>query len=399
MNSSRKVCLLQIVVSLLLLLSGGCREKGEKYVPVSMSTVMESEDLLPVIELQTNRFLKEIEGKEDNHDGNFRLNGFENFDDVVLPVKIRGRGNSSRMFVKRGYRLKFQDKISLCGLPASKDYVLLPNYTDCSLMLNSLAFKIGQMLGLPYTPQAVPVEVGLNGLYKGSYILTNKVGINSGSVDIDPENSVMWELDVAFDEDRKFMSPVYQLPVMVADPKMSDSEFDYWKKDFIEMEKALEENRGSGYFDIEDAAKYLLVYEILKNDEGGMPKSVKFYKTKGGKYHFGPIWDFDVALGKVWRGDCFTLENIPGQITRNAILGQLEDDPIFQETFKKHLNEMYDSLPSLLEYIDTYAARIRPSALRDHSIYPEYEDYDSSVRKLKESLKMRFGFLMECYGR
>lgn len=344
---------------------------------------------IPLIEIVTKDYKKEITSKTDYSEGFFSLEGLGKFENVEQVVNIRGRGNSSWYFTKKPYRLKFKKKVSLLGLPASKNYVLLANYTDCSLMQNALAFKIGEMLQLPFTNRAEPVDVNFNGLYKGSYILTNKPGINAGSVDIDEENSIMWELDEYFDEDLKFKSPLLGLPVMVADPDLDDEEFKYWKNDFVQMEKAVYEGRAGEFIDLDIAARYLAVYEILKNDEVGYPKSFKMFKTKGSKYILGPIWDFDIAMGKVWLGECYTREGIDDEVWKNSLIYYLSLDANFQISYRKHLNFIIDRIPELLVWIDNYAVWIRESALRNRSLYPEYEDFDESVVRLKSWLIRR----------
>lgn len=356
-------------------------------------------ECLPVISITTNEYVEEIQSKTTYLEGTFTLRSFGKFEDIKREVNIRGRGNSSWDFPKKPYRLKFDKKVSLCGLPSAKNYVLLANYMDCSLIQNALAFHIGTMLGLPYTNKAIPVDVILNDIYKGSYILTNKPGINAGSVDINEKNSIMWELDTAYDEDLKFESPIFELPVMVADPSDLDEDtFEYWKKDFNEMERAVNNGKGGEYIYLEIAAKYLAVYEVFKNDEIGYPKSFKMFKTKGGKYMFGPLWDFDVAMGKVWFGECYTQDEIDKPVWKNRLLSSLGDDPVFKTTYNNSLKSIIDYLPDLIDFIDDYSNEIRESALRNQILYPEYEDFDESVVKLKEWLTKRCEVLKLLYG-
>lgn len=353
---------------------------------------------IPVLNITTNEYVDEISSKTTYLEGTFSLQGFGEFEDIEREVTIRGRGNSSWGFIKKPYRLKFDKKVSLCGLPSAKNYVLLANFMDCSLIQNALAFKIGAILELPYTNKAMPVDVVLNGIYKGSYILTNKPGINAGSVDIDENNSIMWELDVAFDEDLKFKSPVFDLPVMVADPsEMDKCTFEYWKNDFIEMEKAVYNRKAGEYVDLEIAAKNLVVYEILKNDEIGFPKSFKMYKSKGEKYVFGPLWDFDVAMGKMWLGECYNQDKIDQSVWKNKLLSYLSLEPIFKEYFTINLKFIIDKIPELIIFIDDYSKEIRESAVRNQMLYPEYEDFDESLIKLRDWLIKRSEILKTLY--
>lgn len=373
-------------------------DNGEKtVVPFSESINMPSGLTIPLIEINTEEKLSEIPDKINYKKAVIELKGFEVYEDVISSMDIRGRGNSSWGFPKKPYRLKFDKKISLCGLPKAKSYVLLANYTDTSLIQNALAFKIGQMLGLPFTNQFVPVDVKLNGLYKGSYLLTNKPGLNSGSVDIDEDNSIMWELDVNYDEDLKFRSPILDLPVMVSDPDLTQDQFEEWKADFIAMEKAAVEYNASSKVDMEILAKYVLVNEILKNDEIGYPKSVKLYKTRGGKYIFGPIWDFDTAMGKKWEGGNYTFDKIEDPVWKNTLLSYLSDDPEYKDAIKANWKGIRGHLSELLDFISEYADLIQTSAQRNQTIW-KTEDFDNSIKSLKYWLANRFIALDAIYN-
>lgn len=368
-------------------------------IDVAEGYTIPSGQSIPLIEIFTDEYLEEIPNKIDYKSGDFFLSGFNKFENNEQRLEIRGRGNSSWDFDKKPYRLKFDKKISLCGLPKAKSYVLLANYTDNSLIQNALAFKIGEMLELPYTHTGIPVDFKLNGIYKGSYLLTNKPGINAGSVDIDEDKSIMWELDVAYDEEFKFRSPILNLPVMVSDPDLTEEQFEYWKKDFIEMEQAAVNLKSSEFVDLDMAARYLLVFEIMKNDEIGYPKSVKMFKSQGEKYIFGPLWDFDTAMGKVWNGPGYTTDNIESKVWKNALFSLLEDDPIFIESIHKHWMLIRNRLPEMIEFIDDYFEKILQSGLRNQQVWDGLEDFEICLLKLKKWLSLRFEALDNIYGK
>lgn len=354
------------------------------------SLLFQSGISIPHIEITTEEDLSEIPNKTDYKRASFIVNGFGNFDDVSTEVNIRGRGNTSWTFDKKPYRLKFDKKISLCGLPKAKSYVLLANYTDPSLMQFALATKLAQMLGMPYTNHVVPVDVTLNGIYKGSYLLTNKPGINSGSVDIDNDTSIMWELDTYYNEDYRFKSDIYGLPVMAVDPDLTDELFEKWKADFIEMERAVASQNSSDYIDLDIFARYLLVYEIMDNNEIGWPKSVKLYKEEGGKYMFGPIWDFDVACGYNWdTQEAYTTDNINKYVWITSFFAALAQEQEFKTAIKRHWQYIKEHKAEFFEYIDSYAASIRNSAHRNQVLWPGSETWDESILKLKNFLELR----------
>lgn len=259
----------------------------------------------------------EITSKVDYRTATLRINGYGHCDDVArTTVSIRGRGNSTWYdFPKKPYRLKFAKKISLCGLTKAKSYCLIANFIDCSLARNAIAFYIAQQMGMPYTNHSIPVNLVVNGKPCGSYMLTEKPGINAGSVNIDETQGIMWEIDTNFDEDYKFYSEKYELPVMVKDPDLAeiaedmdsvtpDSLLRYWQADFQRMENAVATDSINtwDYIDMQSMIDYVLVYAVCANLELRYPKSMYLYKEHvDSLYQLGPVWDFDWAF-TFWNG-------------------------------------------------------------------------------------------------
>lgn len=83
-------------------------------------------------------------------------------DVVESEVKIKGRGNSSwDDSPKKSYRLQFDNKISLLDEPKDKSYVLIANYFDKTMLRNKIAYYIGAISKLDYTPKFHFVELFL----------------------------------------------------------------------------------------------------------------------------------------------------------------------------------------------------------------------------------------------
>ena len=63
------------------------------------------------------------------------------------------RGSGSTMFPKKSYRVELQDehgadkKVSLLGMPAESDWILLAAYTDRTLMRDALAYELWREMG------------------------------------------------------------------------------------------------------------------------------------------------------------------------------------------------------------------------------------------------------------
>lgn len=347
----------------------------------------------------------EVTSKTDYRNAIISVEGYGAYEDFESqPVQIRGRGNATWGYPKKPYRLKFEKKQSLCGMKKAKSYVLLANQIDCSLMRNAISMQTARMLGMPFTNTIIPVNLIVNGTYRGSYNLTEKVGINSGSVDIDEETGIFWEIDSYFDEDYRFKSDIYNLPVMVKDPDIAEIALikgmnpEYlltlWQVDFNTMERSVWTNEfyitnpdkerpdtGSDwteYIDITSLANFLLVNDLAWNAEISYPKSTYLYKgAEGDRYVMGPVWDFDWAYNFPERDAqthshdyIFDDAERPGSRFFRALWSDGRLREAFKERFEYYRGEI---LPELLEYIDSYAAYIEVSALQNAERWPEAE--------------------------
>lgn len=104
---------------------------------------------------------------------------------VQVDGKLKGRGNSSWMAVeKKGYTVKLDDKTALLDMPASKNWTLISNYEDKSLMHNLMGSYFAHAAGIPYIMEMRPVDMWINGMYWGTYNLAEKIEIEPDRVAI-----------------------------------------------------------------------------------------------------------------------------------------------------------------------------------------------------------------------
>ena len=114
--------------------------------------------------------------------------------------RIRGRGNSTwEWYDKKPYRIKLDEKASIVGLAAEKDWVLLANFRDPTHMMNTFVFELGHVMGMPYTNHSRYMEVTLNGEYIGLYQLTEQIEQGKNRVAVDDVEGVLIALDVGGD--------------------------------------------------------------------------------------------------------------------------------------------------------------------------------------------------------
>ena len=124
---------------------------------------------IPIVWIETeNR--EAITSKEDYVKGTVTISKTPPFTEgFEATMRIRGRGNATWSYAKKPYRIKLDSKSKILGMPADKDWVLLAEYCDKSLLRTTYAFELSKLMELPWTPHGYHVEVFLNGSYNGTY--------------------------------------------------------------------------------------------------------------------------------------------------------------------------------------------------------------------------------------
>ncbi len=393
----------------------------------------------PSLRITTDPAVSEIYSKEIYLDGTLKFEGMGVYTDFELPIQVRGRGNSTWNYPKKPYRIKFNEKTKLGSLKKAKNYVLLANYIDPSMMRNFVAFKTEELLGMDFPNHAMPVNVWFNGDYKGSYMASEKVGFNNGSVDIPAEQearSIMFEFDTndAADDEFPFESECFDydtgayLPVRIKDPDAptdvaaQSAWVEKWQNDLAEFMSVVEQGNVTDIFnacDIESLVRYIITFNICCNQELNHPKSVFMYKTEGGKYMFGPGWDFDWAFGyqptyiKGISGSSWGWgwEEYPSY--ENPLMGYghrdggnsadgygglffhaLCNNQVFLTRYREVWTDFYNNrLDEFWSAFDAYAELLKPSANLQGTVSARYQCFDDSVEELREWVRNRIEFI------
>lgn len=335
-------------------------------------------------------------------------------------LQIRGRGNTTWTFPKKPYRIKLGAAASILGMPSDKDWVLLANYADKTLMRNSLAFDLGSQMNLAYTPRMTHVDVVLNGVYQGNYQLGEHIKVDKDRVNIeeldaedtDPEKitgGYFLELDDY--RDGLFFELKSGLPIVIKDPEdLPQVQQDYIKnymqttEDVIFSENFDDPEIGyAKYINTETFIDWYWLMEVVKNIDAKDVSSIFYYKERGEKLNMGPLWDLDVAAGNasVNSGD----DPTSFYVRESKWFKRLFEDPAFKSaadarwfTFKDEL------LAKLPDMINQYAGKLAVSQKYNYyewntlsqPIWPNAQalgSYAAEVNYLQEWLSTRISWL------
>ncbi len=366
-----------------------CRHPADSTQPDTSSPTYDNAKLiadaensgLPLLEINTVQG-ESITSKSEYVQASFKLTNPSDstYSEIQLDeISIKGRGNTSWSQPKKPYTLKLAEKTEVLGMPKSKKWVLIANYSDKSLLRNQFASILGNAIytNMTWNPSFQPVELILNGNYEGTYLLGEQIKIEKNRVNIqnvadtaigkgDDLNGdgVIDEKDggFIFEVNTTRMDEAYNyrttrgIGMSLKDPDVEDFEGmensveSYMSgiiqtcEDVLYSENWLDSDIGyRNYLDTDSFIDWYLVNEIAKNNDACWFSSVYlYYDPKDGKIHMGPDWDFDIGFGNIDYGTCNNYENF--YIMNSGWHKRLFEDPEFVEQMKNRWNETKTSL-------------------------------------------------------
>ncbi|MDE6273080.1 MAG: CotH kinase family protein [Muribaculaceae bacterium] len=350
--------------------------------------------------------------------------------DEPLPLQIKARGNWTRRgFAKKPFKLKLDKKQSMLGLSKSKHFAILAHADDqFGYMRNFTGFNLGRRMELPWTPDQQPVEVVINGDYRGLYFLTESIRIDSDRVNItelddnvtDPaliSGGYLVELD-NYDEDNQIrMEEKGQaggfkdmLRITFDTPEVySDIQRQFVTEQFTAMNDAIGDNsdRLWSYMDLDDAARYYIVEEIISHTEAYHGSTYLFRdRGEGQKWHFSPLWD----CGNAFMGPSDHYFSDFGPFG-NTWIASMRMNAKFMDKVKDTWKWfMANNFDGLYEDLDRYADHLKEAAKADYERwngkpYPDggqpvidNRDMDRRKQTVKNHLKDKINWLRQQWG-
>lgn len=332
-------------------------------------------------------------------------------------AEIKVRGNSTSECIKRPYRIKFpkKNKHDMLGNGYSKrNWVLLANYLDPAMIRNAVSYHIGKELGMEFCPGYQFADVVINDEYRGTYQITDQVEVGKGRIDIDEDNG--WYIEVSrYDMIEEPCLTVGNLPLSIKNPEPSkDSEIAVLKsrvKDwftnlnnaFFNSDFATFTSANAGwraYLDEESLVNFYIAVNIAGDYDGFM--TIKMFREKDGKMHFGPLWDKDLSAGNYEDGTKLIEEYNNGAFVNyiNALL----KDPGFVNKIQERLatlvaNGLEQNLQSYVSLVDSKIAKTEPLNSTKWEGYTSWKQsftsHAAAIQQLKDYYKKHVSVVVE----
>lgn len=310
---------------------------------------------------------------------------------------IKGRGNWTWTgFDKKPYKIKFDVKQKVLGMPNNRHWCLMANADDYLGFLKMPAgFMVSKALGLRWTPRTRPVELVLNGKYMGLYFLTEHVRIASNRVHIHEQadnethrDSISggWLVEIdnySSDNNIGFQEGNGQyVMVSLKEPEvLSSQQRQYLENQIYGLNDALygsSETELKRLLDINEAAKYYLVQEIMEDCES-YHGSCFLYKDRdclgiADPWKFGPVWDFGNAYDR--HQETWIYDN---PVFAQYWIGQLAQWPAFQQAVQEQWWIYYHTQKDEVRTkIANMAGKITQAAKNDAVVWRNTQGYNDN---------------------
>jgi hypothetical protein len=314
--------------------------------------------------------------------------------------------------------MKLSDKSSFLGMPSDKKWLFLAEYSDKTMLRNKIAFELGYMSNLEWTPDSEFAEVFINDEYNGTYNITQKVEESDNRVAIG-DNGYLLELDQLsrIDLDDVYFESVItdKFIINIKEPSLEETSDEYiFIKNLIkDFEEALysndfqnDENGYKKYIHLESFIDWYLINEITKNVDSQWYSSIYLNVTPGEKIKMGPLWDFDLAFGNT---DYADTEYYEGWWVRyNPWYERLFQDPAFTEMVKTRFNYFKNNEDYIIQTINIYSDKLKWAQTKNNEkwdtlgkyVWPNpvfYDTYDEEINHLKEWYLNRMQWLDDAF--
>ncbi|WP_299521741.1 CotH kinase family protein [uncultured Lutibacter sp.] len=371
---------------------------------------------LPIVYLITDGNAA-IDSKDDYREGDIIIEGGRNFIDFdETSMEIRGRGNSTWwLHPKKPYQMKLSNKTEVLGMPKDKKWIFLAEHSDKTLMRNTIAFEMGYLSKLDWTPKSEYAEVFVNNEYSGTYNISQKVEESSNRVDLGDTGYLLEidQLERLDPDDVYFRTNDFLINIKEPDLEYGSTTFNYVKDLVNEFEIVLKssdfKNPTSGYakyIDVDSFIDWYLISEITKNQDSKSFSSIFLNVIPGEKIKMGPLWDFDLAFGNVNYSDATNPTGF--WVKEHKWYARLFEDPTFVNKIKSRFAYFKNNQNLILNKMDFYANYLKYAQDENdikwntlgNYVWPNpvvYNTYEEEVDHLKTWYTTRMEWLDGAY--
>lgn len=322
---------------------------------------------------------------------------------------IRGRGNYTWTKEKKPYSLTLTAEANLLGMGAAREWILLSNPVDPSLLRNKLVFDYAAEAEMPYSPESRWVDLYLNGSYAGVYQLSERNEVHSQRVALEETDSFLVSMEAGsrlLQQGYPHVSTQRLTFLRIHHSALEEEQLQaLWQsaENAVFAEDGIDPITGKSWtelIDLDSWARKYLIEEIFGSVDAGAISQYYYGTISDGKICAGPVWDYDVALGntKAWqlsRPEAF----FANRAKQNLWMGETWYYALYQkEAFYDRVVTLYreEFRPLLSNWLadnlEAYALQLEPAA-RLNTYRWQTLPFREEIRYLQSYMEARLAFL------
>ncbi len=266
--------------------------------------------------------------------------------------ELRGRGNTTWQWgIKKPYQIKLEKKTDLLqsGNEDNKDrtWLLMAESFDATLVHNMLTLHLGQEMGLEGTVEFRPVDLYYDGDYCGFYLLSEKVNVKPGRLNILEMDDLIEQqypqvaeeslhpvveeetdigkiryvsgVETAFGQDGAYLIELDSYGGFAEESMFETANENMYeirspeyagRADVVYVQQLTNDlmltvaNGGvhptdgrqlEELIDSDSLARYLLIQQFAKTADFGYTSTYLYLPEGSAQFKAGPLWDFDIA--------------------------------------------------------------------------------------------------------
>lgn len=330
------------------------------------------------------------------------------------------------------YSIEFSTKQKILDFKGKyKKWELISNFFDRSLLRNFLALKISELMKYDYTVRCNPVDLILNGYFKGNYYICDKITpgknrLNFKNIKKETDENYegyLLEIDAMYYNGKKHFKSDNGIYVRILYPeekKISIEQENYIINEFNKLENEIY-NYNFDNLDLDSYSKKFIIEELCGDLEHLYSHYFLSKKKDKDKFYFGPVWDFETAFDNDKRliptnekpNFCFNYYSASGAM--KELTNILIENKFIMEYIKKTWDNLYknvineklllDIFEKEIKYIeesaklnflkwDNFVEEFDPFGpnyyMREYLFGRKGEDFNKAVSVLKDYIQNRF---------
>jgi spore coat protein CotH len=349
-------------------------------------------------------------------------------------VKIEIRGSTSQALPKKQYgwttyedNTSTKKKVSIMGMPKENDWILNGLAYDGTLMRDYMTYNFSRLIGA-YASRTQYCEVVINGVYKGLYVLQEKIKDDSNRVNvekidgnaasgipltggyitksdkIDNDDPLAWSMNCYTDLAANFIH------VLPKPEDVTTAQQDYIQGEFLKLAETAQSGNAdlaTGYPSVIDMPSFIdfMIINELSSNVDAYQFSTYFHKDIAGKLRAGPVWDFNFSYGNdsalrsntdIWQFD-------NGDNEGAKFWKDLYNNTTFRCYFSRRWNELTSEgqplyYANITAFIDQTASLIADAAAREQQTWYTVSNWNGETEALKFWLLERMNWITTNLG-